>query len=98
MRRLGRQKNVLLALGTYDHRTHRGVAAYAGKHGWHLNCEMCIWGRLPRGWQGDGILTALDFQPELVRFVKGAGVPVVDLSLNREDVPLPRVVGDHYRI
>jgi LacI family transcriptional regulator len=92
------QPHVLLALGTYDYRVHRGVARYAGKHLWHLNSEMCIWGRLPRGWKGDGILTALEFQPDLVRFVKAATVPVVDISLNRPDIPLPRVVGDHHLI
>jgi LacI family transcriptional regulator len=89
------QKNVLLALGTYDYRTHRGVARYAGQHHWHLNSEMCMWGRLPRGWKGDGILTVLDYQADLVRFIRAATVPVVDLSLNRQDVPLPRVVGDN---
>ncbi len=93
-----RQPNVLLALGTYDYRIHRGVARYAGQRLWHLNGEMCIWGRLPRGWKGDGILTALEFQPDLVRFIKAAKVPVVDVSLNRPDIPLPRVVGDHYLI
>jgi LacI family transcriptional regulator len=89
------QAHVLLALGTYDYRIHRGVARYAGKHQWHLNSEMCIWGRLPHGWSGDGILTALSFQPDLVRFIKKATVPVVDMALNRPDICVPRVLGDH---
>lgn len=92
------QRNVLLALGSYDHRTHRGVARYAGEHHWHLNSEMCRSGRLPHGWSGEGILTALDGRGDLVRFIHAATVPVVDLALNRQDLPLPRVVGDHHRI
>ncbi len=95
MKPIHTQRNVLLALGTYDYRTHRGVARYAGQHHWHLNCEMAIWGRLPRGWKGDGILTALDFQSDLTRFIRTAGVPVVDLALNRPEFSLPRVIGDH---
>ncbi len=98
VRAMSAQRNVLLALGSYDHRIHRGVARFAGEHHWHLNSEMCRSGRLPRGWSGEGILTALDVQPDLVRFVRAATVPIVDLSLNRQDIPLPRVVGDHRRI
>ncbi len=82
------QRNVLLALAKYDYRTPKAPsdycrvgARYAGEHSWHLNSEMCISGRLPRGWKGDGILTALDFQPHLLRFVRSARVPLVDISL-----------------
>ena len=92
------QRNILLALGRYDYRTHRGVARYAGQHQWHLNCEMASTGRLPRGWRGDGIITAMDVQNDLLRFVATAKVPVVDISLNRQDLAFPRVVGDHYLI
>jgi LacI family transcriptional regulator len=95
---MSKQRNVLLALGRYDYRTHRGVALYAGKHQWHLNVEMCISGRLPRGWRGDGIITSLDYQTDLVRMIRAAKVPVVDLSITRQDVALPRVIGDHVLI
>jgi len=93
-----KHKNVLLALGRYNPRFQFGVARFAGQHHWHLNAEMAHYGRLPRGWKGDGIITALDAHKDLVHFVRAAGVPTVDLSLSREDVPLPRVVGDHYLI
>jgi LacI family transcriptional regulator len=92
------QKNVLLALGRYNPKTHKGVARYAGRHRWHLNAEMANFGQLPRSWKGDGIITLLTQQPELVELVKTASVPVVDLSVIREDIPLPRVSGDHYGI
>jgi LacI family transcriptional regulator len=40
----------------------------------------------------------LDDRQEVVRYVKRARVPVVDLSVYRRDVPLPRVAGDHVQI
>jgi LacI family transcriptional regulator len=90
-----RQKDVLLALGRYNPKMHRGVARFAGQHNWHINAEMAYFGQLPHGWKGDGIITLLDVQEEIIDFVLAARVPVVDLSVIREDVPLPRVVGDH---
>lgn len=92
------QKNVLLALGRYNPKTHKGVARFAGQHGWHLNAEMAYFGQIPRSWRGDGIITLMDHKPELIDFIKAASVPIVDLSVIRLDIPLPRVSGDHYRI
>jgi LacI family transcriptional regulator len=93
-----RQKNVLLALGRYNPKLHQGVARFAGQHNWHLNAEMAYFGRLPTGWKGDGIVTLLDVQQDLIDFIKKARVPVVDLSVIREDVAVPRVAGDHHLI
>lgn len=93
-----RQMNVLLALGRYNPNTHRGVARFAGRHNWHLNAQMAYSGQLPSGWSGDGILTLLDAQEKLVEFVRAATVPVVDLSVIRQEIVVPRVVGDHYLI
>ena len=59
---------------------------------------MAYFGQLPRSWKGDGIITLLDQQPELVDFINAARVPTVDLSVIRPDVPIPRVSGDHYAI
>lgn len=93
-----RQPVVLLALGSYQHETHRGVARYAREHGWHLVAEMAYGGVIPRGWEGDGILTALTERDELTDFVMSTGTPAVDLNMVRADLPLPRVVGDHEAI
>lgn len=93
-----RQPVVLLALGSYQHETHRGIARYAREHGWHLVAEMAYGGVIPRGWEGDGILTALTERDELTQFVMSTGTPAVDLNMVRADVPLPRVVGDHEAI
>ena len=95
---INHQPIVLLALGSYQHDTHRGVARFAREHGWHLVAEMAYGGEIPQGWEGDGILTALTEREELTRFVMSAGVPVVDLNMVRADLPLPRVVGDHEAI
>ena len=94
----GRQMNVLLALGRYNPRMHCGVARFAGQHNWHLNAQMACSGQLPLGWGGDGIVTLLDTQKELIEFVRTAKVPVVDLSVIRQEIVLPRVAGDHYLI
>jgi len=92
------QPVILLALGSYQHETHRGVARFAREQGWHLVAEMAYGGVIPRGWEGDGILTALTERQELTAFVMETGVPVVDLNMVRADIPLPRVVGNHEAI
>jgi LacI family transcriptional regulator len=91
-------RNVLLALSRYNPAIHGGVARFAGQHDWHLNAEMTYFGHLPRGWKGDGIISLFDARNEIVEFVLSAGVPVVDLSLIRADIAVPRVVGDHFLI
>jgi LacI family transcriptional regulator len=90
-----KRKNVLLALGWYDHRLIQGIGAYAAEHHWHLSSasitqEFVI----PYDWQGDGILAWLAGEDELASFVLAHRVPVVDFSLRRKH-PRPRVVLDH---
>jgi LacI family transcriptional regulator len=92
------QKSVLLALSRYSATTHMGVARYAAQHGWHLNGEMAITGQIPRGWNGDGIITLLDEREDVADFVRQAKLPVVDLSMMRQDIDVPRVSGDHRAI
>ncbi len=89
------QKSVLLALSRYSPSTHMGVARFASENNWHLNCEMAFTGRLPEGWRGDGIVAALDHREEVAAFVQRAKVPVVDLSMIRLEVNVPRVSGDN---
>ncbi|MEM9021234.1 MAG: XylR family transcriptional regulator [Planctomycetota bacterium] len=93
-----RQPVVLLALGSYQHATHRGVARFAREQGWHLVADMAYGGQIPRGWEGDGIITSLTDRDELTDFVIGTGAHVVDLNMVRADIPLPRVVGNHEAI
>jgi LacI family transcriptional regulator len=90
-----KQKNILLLMARYNHRSHKGVAEYAGQNKWHLNCDMVSTLQVPSGWAGDGIICVLDYQPELIEFVRKSGVPTVDLSVCREDIPMARISGDN---
>jgi LacI family transcriptional regulator len=91
-------KHVLMLLGSYDQSAHEGIAEYAGQHGWHLNVSILKEFKLPKRWQGDGIIASLNHNKSLVAFVKKARVPVVDLSIWRDDIELPRVVADNSAI
>jgi len=93
-----RAKHVLMVLGSYDQSAHEGIARYAGAHGWHLNVSILKDFQLPEHWQGDGIVTSLNNSRQLEDFVLRAGVPTVDLSIWREDIPLPRVAADNAEI
>jgi hypothetical protein len=57
---MSRPKNVLLALGWYDHRLLQGIATYAAEHHWHLAAHSIIHEKvIPWGWSGDGVLAWL---------------------------------------
>lgn len=91
-------KHVIMVLGSYDQSAHEGIARYASQHGWHLNVSILKDFQLPEHWQGDGIITSLNNSQSLEGFVLNAKVPVVDLSIWREDIDLPRVVADNAAI
>lgn len=73
----------------------QGIARNVAKHGWHLNLEAALSGRLPRRWSGDGILTTLSRDIPFEQFQKRAGCPAVSLSLNRPQIQIPRVGFDN---
>ena len=98
MRKMIKSKHVLMLLGSYDQSAHEGIAEYAGQHGWHLNVSILKEFQLPERWQGDGIIASLNHNNSLVTFVNKAQVPVVDLSIWRKDIDLPRVVADNSAI
>ena len=86
---------VLLALGWYEPRLHRGIADYALKAGWHLCADVTKEKVIPWGWEGDGILAWLGADEELARFVIAAKLPTVDFSCRRLELPFPRVLIDN---
>lgn len=91
-----RPKNVLVALGWYDHRLLRGIAAYAIEHHWHLAAHSIIHEKvIPWGWSGDGVLAWLASGDDLVQFVLSVKKPTVDFSLRRPHLPFAHVVQDH---
>ena len=92
---LRRQKRVLIALGWYDYRLHRGIQKYAQEHGWYLSANLARERVIPWGWQGDGILAWLGAGDDLADFVKKARKPTVDFSFRRRHLRFPRVLEDH---
>jgi LacI family transcriptional regulator len=91
-----RQRNVLLALGWYDHRLLQGISYYAAQHHWHLAASSITHEHvIPTGWRGDGVLTWLAGSDELAEFVVSLKKPTVDMSLRRAHLKFPKVVQDH---
>lgn len=89
-------RNILLALGWYDHRLLQGIATYASEHRWHLASHSIIHEKvIPWGWDGDGILAWLGAGDDLADFVLKADKPTVDFSLRRRGTPFAHVVQDH---
>lgn len=90
-----RQRRVLLALGWYDYRLHRGIEKYAQEHGWYLYANLAREKVIPWGWEGDGILAWLGAGDDLAEFVVQARKPTVDFSFRRPHLKFPRVLEDH---
>lgn len=88
-------KRVLLALGWYDYRLHRGIERYAQEHGWTLSANYARERVIPWGWDGDGILAWLGADDALAGFVRSAHKPTVDFSLRRPQFRCSRVLEDH---
>jgi LacI family transcriptional regulator len=90
------QKRVLIALGWYDYRLHRGIEKYALEHNWHLTSNLTREKVIPWGWEGNGILAWLGEGDDLAEFVKQARKPTVDFSLRRPHLQFARVVENHF--
>lgn len=90
-----KQRRVLLALGWYDYRLHKGIEKFAQEHGWYLYSDYTREKVIPWGWQGDGILAWLGAGDDLAEFVCGAKLPTVDFSYRRQHLKFARVLEDH---
>lgn len=91
-----KQKRVLIALGWYDYRLHRGIEKFAQEHGWHLSANLAREKVIPWGWEGDGILAWLGEGDDLAEFVQYVKKPTVDFSFRRPHLKFPRVLEDHF--
>ena len=91
----GNQRRVLLALGWYDYRLHRGIEKFAQEHDWYLSANLTREMVIPWGWEGDGILAWLGAGDDLAEFVQRARKPTVDFSFRRPHLNFPRVLEDH---
>lgn len=85
---------VLLVLGWYDYRLHRGIEKYAQEHGWRLSEDLAREKVIPWGWDGDGILAWLGAGDDLAEFVAHAKKPTVDFSFRRPQLKFTRVLED----
>ncbi|MDZ8120542.1 AraC family transcriptional regulator [Pontiella agarivorans] len=88
-------KTILVLVDGMHSATHLGVARAAHDFGWYLDWGYIEGSGVPDRFCGDGVLCALTNDPEMERFVRCSEVPVVDISINRSEVKLPRVVADH---
>ena len=86
---------MLVALGWYDYRLHRGIEKYAQEHSWFLSANLAREKLLPWGWEGDGILAWLGAWDELAEFVERENKPTVDFSFRRPHLQFARVLEDH---
>ncbi|HXU77295.1 MAG TPA: DNA-binding transcriptional regulator [Methylomirabilota bacterium] len=90
-----RQRRVLIALGWYDYRLHRGIEKFAQEHGWYLSANLAREKVIPWGWEGQGILAWLGAGDDLAEFVVCAKKPTVNFSFRRPHLKFPRVLEDH---
>jgi len=89
--------NVLLLVTPSSPGRFKGISDFAKTHGWHLTVADRLTHSLD-GWTGDGALVTLRDDRDTLRQVNSLrrkGIPVVDLSLSRPDIRLPRVAGDN---
>ena len=90
-------KNVLLMLTPSSPGRLQGISVFARSHGWHLTVADRLTHMLD-GWTGDGALVTLRDDEDAIRRVadlRKRRIPVVDLSLTRPDIRLPRVANDN---
>ena len=77
-----------------------GIARFAREHRWNLVLDDRLIGGVSE-WRGNGAIVSLrQKSPRLaaVRRFRRAGIPVVDLTVECQNVKLPRVISDHFAI
>ena len=97
---IGKRRDVLLAMTPYSPRRSDGVRRFALEAGWNLIDSTRLVGGLDglSDWRGDGVLATLRGDPETTAFVRRlrrAKIPVVDLTIQRPDIKVPRVCLDN---
>lgn len=91
--------NILIAISSYNHRTHRGIVRYAREASWRLKVQLSPGGQVPWGWQGDGIIAGVSSKAvEFRKFLEAAPMPVVDTDWRQPELQVPRVLIDNTAI
>ncbi len=94
------KRNVLVMVSPMCAARAGGVARYAREHGWLMMIQDRL-GHHPLAWDCDGVIATLRRDPssyETVRALMRRGIAVVDLTVNRPEVRVPRVMSDHVGI
>ena len=93
-------KNVLVMISPMSAERVSGIARYAKEHGWNLMIQDRL-GHAPLAWNGDGVLATLRSDPVTFRSISALmrrGIPLVDLTVCRPEIKVPRVTSDHAEI
>lgn len=93
-------RNVLAMVSPMSAARVSGIARYAKEHGWNLMIQDRL-GHTPLAWNGDGILATLRSDPVTFRCIEKLmkrGIPLVDLTVSRPEIKVPRVTSDHREI
>jgi LacI family transcriptional regulator len=99
-----KRRSVLLLQSWWEDRVLRGVADYARQHNWELQCRMHWTHQPPKPgeWHGDGIIVFVGISRvmrensrPIIRFVRGAGVPVVETQPHGNYFNAPKVIVPH---
>ena len=93
-------KNVLAMVSPMSAERLSGIARYAKEHGWNLMIQDRL-GHTPLAWNGDGILATLRSDSVTFRCIEKLmrrGIPLVDLTVSRPEIKVPRVTSDHREI
>ena len=77
-----------------------GIARFARERHWNLMLDDRLCGAIAE-WRGDGVIATLrrrSARIAAVRKFRCAGIPVVDLTVESQNLRLPRVISDHVAI
>ena len=91
---------MLAMITPVSHQRIEGMSRFAREHGWLLSINDRLGGNTPSE-DYDGVLVTLRTDERTVRYVRqmmSKGVPVVDLTVQRPSIDIPRVVSDHRQI
>ncbi len=95
-----KRKNVLVMTSPVSPPRVEGIARFAREHDWNLMIQDRL-GYHPLAWNGDGIIATLRSDPvtfSSIASLMKRGIPLVDLTMTRPDVSVPRVTSDHEAI
>ena len=92
-----KRRNVLVMVSPMSAPRTEGIARFAREHDWNLMIQDRL-GYHPLAWNGDGVIATLRSDPvtfSCISQLMKRGIPVVDLTMSRPDVSVPRITSDH---